>query len=125
MKIQRFNEAYNYNSDEYAKPKDLSKKEYSYITDFAASADYNIIEWVSSICGKTKLKDFKNLTKSEKDAITFSELKDFKKLKELLELNKHIKDLDNEYKKILKKKRYIIYRSIQRGYVCIPRRINR
>lgn len=104
MKIQRFNESYNYEYEDYSRPKNMSKEIFEYLENFAGSCDYNIIEWVSSVSNNTKLKQYSNLTKSKKSALYFSESKNLQKIKELIEIQNHIDELDKEYKNIIKNK---------------------
>lgn len=104
MKIQRFNEKYNYDVDNYIPSNELPNKVNSFILDLNGNLDTNIIEWVSDISKSTKLKEYSNITKSEKMSLDFSESKKLEKLKSLINKNKEIGELEKRIKLLVKEK---------------------
>lgn len=101
MKIQKFNEDYIYEYDRYSKSKNISKKEYDFIDSFGIN---DIISWVSDSSKRTNLKEFTNLTKSEKDILKLSELKNLSKIKNFLDISRNIIKMENEYDKLLEER---------------------
>ena len=94
MKIQRFT---NINES-------LASDVKEFVENFAGSTDGGIVDWVDTVVGNTKLKEYHNFMSSPKKALDFATSKNLKKLTSYLLIDKEIEDKEKELEKLFLKK---------------------